>query len=148
MEKLGEIKAILNGDYILISSNQPLIASENIDIFSVISVPELEKEIGLGNIVLPKGKIKIVCSETEGIYLAKRYRETIEKRKVITEPNIYRNVLSNYLSASAFTPQKKEVIDTTYGPWSANFDIEQSLNLTIESSPIAKIGDLVGRISK
>lgn len=141
MELLGEVKVIINDDLILISSDKTLKNNDVVTIFSSIPDNNIEETTGIKYLMFPKGKVAIICNQTEQIYLAKRFRELKEKKKVITEPSPWAKTVAGYLGQ--LVAEKYEIVEV-YGPWSAEFDKEKNLNIEIETS--IKIGDLVGRI--
>lgn len=145
MEKYGEVKAIVNDEMLLVSSSNEFIGEETVDVFSQIEDERLLDLIGKNSLFIPKGEIQIICKQTEGIYLAKRFRDFEERIRKVTKPNPFLSGLSSLSTiASQFQGETREEVDRIPGEWSAKFDSEQNLKIT--PSDIIKIGDLVGRV--
>jgi hypothetical protein len=139
MQKIGEIKAVLNNDMLLISSSTPLEPGEVLDVFTALTDDRLKDLAGITELFFPKGQIRVVSSQREGLFIAERFREEKERRRAVTVPGPLQ-ALAVYLG-----PRTEEVIETVTGPWSAELDRQKSLNLV--PSTVATVGDLVGRRS-
>lgn len=140
MELLGEVRAIINEELILISSQKNLEPDDVVTVFTNIRNDKL-KETGIDQLVYPKGEIQIVCNQGNDIYLAKKFREKERTEKRVVKPSAVARALTG--AFGPLTAEQIEYVDV-YGPWSSEFDRERSLDIKI--SKIVTIGDLVGRI--
>jgi len=144
MKQLGKIIAILNQDYVLFSSTKGLSKEDIVTVFFVfkntnqdlLEIEEIEE------IFIPKGEIKIVCAQTENIFLAKRFREVSYKTSYITDPPPFAKSFASIVSS--FAPQKREVVEKINGLWSAEFNSEQSLEVVFEK--MISVDDIVGNV--
>lgn len=141
MKQLGKIIAILNQDYVLLSSTETLDQEDIITVFFVFHNTN-QDQLEIEEIFIPKGEIEIVCPQTESIFLAKRFREVSYKTSYITEPPPFAKSISNIVSS--FAPQKREVVEEVHGPWSAEFNSKQSLNVSFNK--IISTDDIVGKV--
>ena len=141
MKELGKVKSILNNNMVLISSSEGLEIDEQITVFTLVKDDRLPDIGGAKQVLIPKGELLIVCKQSKDIYLAERYREYSERRRKVTEPS----PMAKALSAVSFQlgGQTREVIEKVPGPWSAELDKEESLEISF--SKVVTIGDFVGR---
>lgn len=141
MQEIGKIIAILNENLVVISCEVELIDKDVITVYAIICDERFKDVIGIDHIVFPKGKIRVVCKQSSGLFIAERFRESREIRRTITEPSALQQALTS--SFMGWVGRQKDVIETVHGDWSANFD--QSSSLKIEIGKIINIGDIVGR---
>ena len=92
-------------------------------------------------VIYPKGELKVICAQENGVYLVERFREVHKVRKRITEQNPAMKGLLGW--ASQFEPETKEIVEDVLGDWSAELNEKQSLK--VEFSTTVSVGDSVGR---
>lgn len=142
MKRIGEVKAILNDLLLLVVSEEELKPDDRVTVFTCIDAAEL-KAAGVEHPLLyPKGQLKIVCPQGSKLYLAKRYREVERRTKRITMPNPFAKGLIGI--AAQLQPETKEIMEEVPGPWSAELDEKQMLNLKFSTS--VSVGDPIGRL--
>lgn len=142
MKQIGEVKAILNDHLLVLSSDEPLSPDEQVSVFTCVHSDEL-KATGIDQpLIYPKGQLKIVCPQGNKLYLAERYRQIERKTKRVTVPSPFSKSLMGL--AAQLQPETKEVIEEIPGPWSAEFNEEQALNVTFPTS--VSVGDPIGRL--
>jgi len=141
MQKIGEVKVILNDSLVLVSSQSQLDPNDIVVVFHTIESEQFEA-LGIEQpIVYPKGHLKIICEQSGGIYLAERYREVKHRTRQITEPNQLARSLMGM--ATLLGPATREVTEEIPGPWSAELDSTQALGIDIPI--LIRVGDALGR---
>jgi hypothetical protein len=126
VREIGTVVAVINEDMILVRSSEPLEEDRNILIF-------VRATVGIrGNasdtpspreIVVPKGRMDVLMDEGDGLYLARRYRETVER-------------IQSLATQLPFLRTEK-----VPGDWSALLD-SPSIQRTVHRE--VRVGDLVG----
>ncbi len=141
MNILGKVEVIINEHLTIISSSETLKANEVINVFSLIDEITL-KDMGYKTpLYYPKGELYIVCMQEDNKYLAKTFR----KKEIST-----RKIVSSLSAGSSLTflkllqPETQEITEKIEGPWSAELNKNESLNIDI--SNIVSVGDLIGRL--
>lgn len=123
MEVFGNVVAILDETKLLIRLDTYVAPGNELTVFAVIERPEL-KELGLEELLIPKGRITVTLQQNENLYLASRFQDASEAAKGVPM-SIFEVALAGKSS------------------WSAAFDRSQSLG--IEYAREIKVGDRVGR---
>lgn len=142
MRVIGRVKAILSETMLLVSSQEEPRPNQILNVFASVREDRLQEISGLEKVLIPKGEIKIVCEQGEGLFLAETFREVGERRKTIRSPGPLEKSWMGF--AAALQGETKEVIETVEGPPSAELDSAESLKL--EFSKTVNVGDLVGAI--
>lgn len=138
MTSIGEVKAIIDENHLLLSASEELAKGDRLAVFSVVKHPKLWEVLKKDHLVFPIGEIKIVSEQAENIYLAERFREVKERRRQITTPSALQSAFSWYVG------ETKEVVEEVPGLWSVEFDMEKSLGIEVPKA--ITVGDIVGRI--
>jgi len=142
MKRLGQVKALINDQLVLIDSSEPLKENEIITVFSVIKDDRLADAAGIDTLAFPKGELRVVCPQENNIYLVERFRELKKETTRVTSPNRFQQGLLGFISE--IQGETQEVIREVAGPWSAQIDAAKSLGIKIDIS--IQVGDLVGRL--
>ena len=129
MRTLGSIKAILSDTHVLVQSDARLRVEQVLTVFIRLPVPEEKRpDVGLSEVLIPKGEIRVSVKQADDIYLAERFVTGTHQRSTgssFSSPLV------------AIFGEQVEVKD-----WSAEWDKKQSLGLNIRRS--VRVGDLVG----
>jgi hypothetical protein len=125
VREIGKVVSVVNDDMVLIRSSESLTLEAVVLVYEirVIDTGNMPEGKGKRQIVLPKGRLQVVMNEGEGIYLAERYRETVERVRSIARQ-------LNFLS-----------VETVKGEWSAKID---SGGIVKPFSKVIRINDAVG----
>jgi len=143
MKKLGEVKAILNEQLLIITSTQLLNPGETVTVFSEIADSRVAEATGIHSIAYPKGELRVVCPQEKHTYLVERFRELTEKKRTITVPSPFQKAVMGL--AAQLQPETKEIVEQVPGPWSADLDKDDAIGLSIART--VKVGDPVGRMT-
>lgn len=136
LKSIGEVKAFLSADYVILELNEePEAPDEVLTVFARVTQPGLLEKTGLDHVDVPKGKVRVVGHQKGMIYLAERFRETRTQRRTVRRPI---GTLLTQLQGD-----KEEIAEEVPGPWSATF--EQASGLRVSGLRELKIGDLVAR---
>jgi hypothetical protein len=73
MEVIGKVLAILNENSILISSDVELKEGQEVKVAAVFDIKEKTPEIDLDRIIIPKGEVRVVMKQKDGIYVAQPF---------------------------------------------------------------------------
>ena len=139
MKELGKIEKILNEDMVIFSSSIPLERDEVLVVYGILEEPLLYETIKTNKLIYPKGEIKVVCNQRKEHYLGERFRPIIEKKSTVKEPSNFQKSTMQEL----FLPKTKEIYENIFGEWSAEFDAERNINVSINKK--ITIGDIVAR---
>jgi|SRR6185437_7591715 len=123
VEVFGNVVAILDETKLLIRLDTYFAPGAELTVFAAIERPEL-KDLGLEELLIPKGRITVSLQQNESLYLASRFQEVSDAAKGVT------------MSVFEFALAGKS-------NWSAAFDKSQSLG--IEYPREIRVGDRVGR---
>ena len=78
MQKIGTVKSILDDNFLLIEiPSDTTFDNAKLFVYQEIASLEIEKQVGLQKIFIPKGNIEIVLKQSDIIYLA-----TISTKKI------------------------------------------------------------------
>ncbi len=143
MKIYGKIEVILNDQLLLLSSKEPLVRDQIVDVFAQFEDPKLREKGHQEPIIYPKGELRILNKQEGDIYLAERFREIHHRTKKIKIPAPWAGNLGKFLKQ--LEGETKEIEEEVPGEWSAEFNTEQSLNLSL--SKAISVGDLIGRLS-
>jgi hypothetical protein len=143
MKKIGEVKAILNDRLLIVRSEEELTPDDQIIVFACVSGDKL-KAIGIEEpIFYPKGELKVVCAQSNNMYLVERFREVQRKTKRVTVPSPFSRSFAGL--AAQLQPETKEIVEETLGPWSVELNEKQIIGIKFATS--VSVGDPIGRIS-
>jgi len=138
MVHVGEIKAIIDEDHVVILASVELSEGDKLTVFSSVKDPRFLDFSKTDELLFPIGEIQVLYKQEEkGLYIAKRFRELERRHRTITRPS----PLVSALSWAA--GETKEVLETIPGDWSAAFDSEKNLGINIPK--VVTVGDAVGR---
>jgi len=139
MKKIGEVKLILDSHLAIVMSKEELLENERIIVFARITHEKLHA-LGLDDgIVYPKGQLRVICAQGKDIFLVERFREMQEK--IRREPNPF----AKHFLLKYSLNDTREVVQEIPGPWSAELDDQQMLDLEIPRAVVA--GDAIGKLS-
>lgn len=138
MKRVGEIKAIIDEDHVVVLASEDLSKGDKLIVFSLVKDEKFLKLFEKDELLFPIGEIQVICEEEVGLYLAKRFREVKQHRRTVTAPSPLIKAFSWYSS------ETKEIVEEVPGPWSVDFDSEKNLGIDIPKA--ATIGDIVGRM--
>ena len=125
MKSIGSIVSILNDSLALVRLDKEIKIDGVLKVFTRVSADSIS-DLGLPYLYFPKGEIRITARQSENLYLAERFQQ--EKRSLSpTYPG---------LLDSLFVKE-----DVVPGPWSAEFDMASSINISIDKQ--VKVGDEV-----
>lgn len=138
MVHVGEIKAIIDEDHVVILASEELSEGDKLTVFSSVKDPRFLDFSKTDELLFPIGEIQVLYKQEEkGLYIAERFRELERRRRTITSPS----PLVSALSWAA--GETKEVLENVPGDWSAAFDSEKNLGINIPK--VVTVGDAVGR---
>lgn len=141
MKRIGEVKAILNDRLLLLLSDEQLFPDDLVTVFSCVQAHEMQSA-GIDQAIhYPKGDLKIVYPQGNKLYLAERYRQIEHKTRRVTLPSPFAKGILGL--AAQLQPETKEIVEEVPGPWSAELDKAQMLNVKIPT--IVSVGDPIGR---
>jgi hypothetical protein len=132
LSEIGKVKAILDGAYLLIESKEAFSNGEILKVFGRVDVSSVTPD--LPQVDVPKGEIKIVLKQSDGLFLASRFQRTTRRQRSISDP--FTDQIRQILGP-------KEVIEEVPAGWSAELDTSKGLPFKID--PAVKPGDLVSR---
>ncbi len=138
MERVGEIKAIIDEDHVVILASENLSKGDRLTVFSLVKETKFLKLFETDELLFPIGEIQVICEQKASLYLAKRFREVKQQRRTITTPSPLLKAFSLY------SGEAKEITEEIPGPWSVDFEPEKSLGINIPKA--ATVGDVVGRV--
>lgn len=144
MRKIGEVKAILNDRFLLVTSEEELSPDEHVTVFTCVQTDEIRAAGVDQPILYPKGELKVICPQENRMYLVERFREVHRTTKRITTPSFFARGLTG-LAAQLQLPETKEIIEEVPGEWSAELNEKQMLNVKFSTS--VSVGDPIGRLS-
>jgi hypothetical protein len=127
MEIFGKIVEILSETHLLLKLDKTVEAQGVLTVYSNLEVPALHQKYGLSAIRLPKGQVRVISEQANGLYLAESFREAIH-RPALQGVSLLAELLSQ---------------QTTLGPPSAEFAAPTvPVELTIDKQ--VQVGDAVG----
>jgi hypothetical protein len=127
VDSIGKIIAILNENQVLIRSDEPLVAGEEVAVFDRISTEPLSVS-GIPYLDFPKGRLKITSLQHPGVYLANRFVVSTER------------VPRSSLGSNAFLSLLGEQEIKSY---SAKFD--EAANMQIATDRTIRVDDHVSK---
>jgi hypothetical protein len=93
MKIFGKIIEILSEKHLLLRLSKKLEAQFVLTVFSNVEVAELQEKYGLSAIRLPKGQVRVISHQGNGLYLAESFRE-VHHRSTLPNMSILAGLLS------------------------------------------------------
>ena len=134
MKIIGEIKAILNENHLVIQVSDDVSAGDELSIVGIIKNEKIKNEIGLDELYLPKGKVKVMLKQKDDLYLASI---AIKEREIVKSKSRFLNPLANILGET-------EIIETV--PVEKIGTVESSQSLKVELFEKIKLEDKIVRL--
>ncbi len=134
MDQIGSIAGVVSDRHVLVRSEKSLSPNTELIVFGRLSPPKVQELYGLSHLDIPKGKIRILSHQNGDLYLAERFRMPGQQQRRFIASPFSGNLLSELLKG------KEEVVEIP-GPWSADFDLANSLDIKFDRQ--IKAGDFV-----
>ena len=124
LREIGSVVAVVNEDMVLLRLSEGIEADEPVVVFvrQFVTIEGASGEPASQEIMVPKGSVDIVMDEGNALYLAERFRGTVQRLKS--------------LGQGLFG-----TVETVPGPWSAEIDDKGAAQRT---SRKIRVGDSVG----
>jgi len=140
MRKIGSVALILNEKTAIIKASEPLILGIEVLIYTEIPLSdEVKSKSGLNGVTMPKGKMKIIMLQENGVYLA----SIVTKSTAVSSSEnqaLARN-LSLYNSIFGKNTQEASIAQDEAAEYSAKLDKTESINAKFTN--LVKVGDAV-----
>ena len=135
MKTLGEIIAVLNEDYVLIKSpTVRLKANEQLYVYERTSTTDFSPNIGLKEIIVPQGHIRVVLRQNDNMYLANTFQKYEYKR-----PQDFG------LSGGGIIASMLATVESYPVPAGKSATVNKGQSLGLKFSSDISVGDEVGR---
>lgn len=143
MTAIGNIKLILNKEYLLVTTTNysSLTTNTVLVVYDEVISEEVEKEAGIKNIYFPKGKLVVIAKQAENLYLVSTVKTQEIKRKRTINPRLS-SVISSWGMLMGNPEIEEEIIESVPLKYPSKVDEKASLNISF--STLIKVGDKVG----